>query len=512
MPHQEQAALCREQLDRILNSREFAGSRQVREFLKYVSEAAFQNRSEIDQVEIAGHVLQREGEFNPVDDTSIRKLASVTRQKLRAYYGGQGSHDPVVVTLPHRLYLPEFRPRNKESRAGSRWWWWLVAAVLCSAGLLVLAVWRRPQAAPYRRFALVTRSGDLASKPAALAPDGVQLGMEVGVGEEVVGRMLFTPVGANQHAGIMIYGGPRQFVKFGRRFWSRVQTEFGVANRGVYSKPPGTFEYDPRGQDGSPMWLAIRRSADQFQAFRSGDGESWQRVGATLRVLDPMPSARLAVYAMQEAVGEPSAPAEFVQLGVGLSFHGRPDGPFDPGQFPDWRGETNCPDPPAIRIDQGALEYTFSHRKKCGWDFTRAVPAGDWAFSAKLDLLNFDGASAGIGVTGALGRFRLIRWNVEGGSVSAQSIPGVVVSQPDFKGSPPLWLRIECRGGRLRAAFSRDNQSFRRLPAEFSLTDLGPGPRFGLHASTQSWTSSETLPAARFQYVRQEALSLASFR
>ncbi len=98
---------------------EFAARKQLGEFLQYVSEAAFQCRTHLDQVEIAEHVLHRSRDFNPIDDASVRKLASLTRHGLEAYYAGTGQHDSIAVELPVRSYIPK-STRSGEAARRSR--------------------------------------------------------------------------------------------------------------------------------------------------------------------------------------------------------------------------------------------------------------------------------------------------------------------------------------------------------------------------------------------------------
>jgi hypothetical protein len=86
------------QLRKILGSIELGSSRQSQEFLSYAAEAAFQGRVHLEQTEIAERVLRRGKDFNPLDDASVRKLATLTRQRLEAYYAGPGADDPIVPT------------------------------------------------------------------------------------------------------------------------------------------------------------------------------------------------------------------------------------------------------------------------------------------------------------------------------------------------------------------------------------------------------------------------------
>ena len=119
----------------------------------------------------------------------------------------------------------------------------------------------------------------------------------------------------------------------------------------------------------------------------------------------------------------------------------------------------------------------------CAWDLTRPFPVGAWCLSAKMDLSSFNGTAAGLAVIGAKKRLRVIRWAVGGGSLSAQTTPGAIVSNPDFKSSPPLWLRIESKRAVLSGSFSRDNKSYIKYPDGSSPLRVGSGVRmaFTLH-------------------------------
>ena len=112
---EENAEACRRQVQRILASHEFVTSRQLRDFLQYVSEAAFEGRTHLDQIEIAEKVLQRGKDFNPLDDASVRKLGTALRQRLDRFYETDGSQDPVRISLPVRSYVPVFELRNSAS-------------------------------------------------------------------------------------------------------------------------------------------------------------------------------------------------------------------------------------------------------------------------------------------------------------------------------------------------------------------------------------------------------------
>ena len=167
--------------------------------------------------------------FNPLDDATVRKLASQLRHKLDEYYAGDGSADRVVISLPRRMYLPRFRFREPTvstalpakstgpngrgltalaagERGGnpveagqsvvsnllppSRRLLWLVGAVLC-IGVLSILVWRagrsRVRSASVESFQLApvvisTTRGDMRGPGLDVTPGAVRLGPPVADG------------------------------------------------------------------------------------------------------------------------------------------------------------------------------------------------------------------------------------------------------------------------------------------------------------------------------------------
>src|SRR4051794_19191232 len=173
----EEIADARRDVQKILASQEFAPSRQLRDFLYFVSEAAFEGRSHLDQIEIAEKVLKRGKEFSPLDDASVRKLGTALRQRLQRYYETEGLNDPVRVTLPVRSYIPTFELRNvvvpvttepvaapvvSAERPPSRRWLLgggITATVAAAAGS---AWWlRRSSTEAHPQFVIRTRQGDI---------------------------------------------------------------------------------------------------------------------------------------------------------------------------------------------------------------------------------------------------------------------------------------------------------------------------------------------------------------
>ena len=100
-------ALC--ELDRILASRRFKRLRQeAKDFLGYVVAKHLLGRSEqIKELTIAIYVYHEPTDYNPVERTRVRVAAAGLREKLEAYYAGEGQDDPVEIKIPKGSYVPE---------------------------------------------------------------------------------------------------------------------------------------------------------------------------------------------------------------------------------------------------------------------------------------------------------------------------------------------------------------------------------------------------------------------
>ena len=522
---EENAEAYRRQVQRILASQEFIASRQVREFLQYISEAALEGRTHLDQVEIAEKVLQRGKDFNPLDDASVRKLGTALRQRLERYYETEGASDPIRVTLPVRSYVPVFETAQKPpeppviqtpppvepapQKPSRRLWIAGGAAFVASAAG---AGWwfNRSRSNDTRRvFVIHTRQGDMMHQRNDVARDALLLGPLVGPADEVTARMHFTPERATQQAGILVYGDADRYVKLARQFLSRPQLEFGMEVAGRYAKPPGTFSYDPDAQTGEPIWLSVRRRDSEFHAFVSHDGRRWTRFGKVLTAPVGMNDARAGIFAHNGRSDAPSAEVRFDRLSVGLAFHDLPPEPFDVSRFPGWRVVSD-PAMPA-NFDGEALSIQFPTVENNGtFELLRDAPPGDWTVSTRLDFISMNGSTAGLTATGPKGRYRLIRWDLDGGSITSEHLGNRQVNRKDYEGAPPIVLRITCRNGVLTSAFSRDDVHFEDVPPGVPVSALTDGTlSIGLHTSTSSWKLGDSRLPARFFYFRQEIGELA---
>ena len=113
-------AECREQLLRILASKAFIKAPRLCSLLTYVCENSLQGRlDELTEQQIGIHVFQRSPGFNSGEDTIVRGTARHLRNRLDAYYGEEGAHDPVRVIIPKGGYIASFeaisRPEEESS-------------------------------------------------------------------------------------------------------------------------------------------------------------------------------------------------------------------------------------------------------------------------------------------------------------------------------------------------------------------------------------------------------------
>jgi regulation of enolase protein 1 (concanavalin A-like superfamily) len=306
----------------------------------------------------------------------------------------------------------------------------------------------------------------------SLSGDALQLGPAIGPYDHVTVRMTFSPERATQQAGIMLYADADHYVKLGRQFNSRVQLEFGVEIAGRYQVPTGTFAYDPLGQTGAPLWLSIRRQQSKFFAMVSSDGINWKPFGNELELPVQTP-LRTALYAHNGRSNAPATRALFDHLTIGSEFHSANPATTFAEATAGWR-LVRSPESPTPVWDHHTLLFPFDAREK-NYSTSLLQPAAqqDWTISTRLDFQSLHGAAAGLTVHGERSNFRLIRWDLDGGSITAEHLGHKQANLPDFGGEPPVLLRIQCRDGILRSSFSRDGLTFQELPLRVPLRELG---------------------------------------
>ncbi len=324
----EDLKVFRAQLQRLLAHPEIASSRQLRDFLAFTSEKSFAGVGHLEQVDVASAVLGRGDDFNPLEDASVRKLASLARQRLEQYYAGAGAADEVLVTFPMRSYVPRYEKRMAEEpvkapQAPGRRSPWLVPGLLAVAAILLggWAIMRMPASSEAGEIVVVTKRGDImGGKVADLPGDCVRLGPRLQDQDEITVRLRFTPEREAQQAGIIIWQDAGNYIKLGRKFYGRSQLEFDMQDGGAYRPTPRAFTFEPEAQDGQAIWLSIRRTGQLFRGFLSRDGIHWTSVGETLEPKRAFSNARAGIYAFHGRRAAPPAEARFDHFTTGPTF------------------------------------------------------------------------------------------------------------------------------------------------------------------------------------------------
>jgi hypothetical protein len=539
----QDAEAYRAALQRVVDSESFAGSRRMSAFLLFAGQAALEGRTEIDQYEIAEQVLHRHEDFNPLDDASVRKLASQVRSKLEEYFEGEGAAEPVVISLPRRSYIPRFRYRVLEAaapvsdasadapavevdaapRAEFGWWWAAGAAALLAGG-----IWLGTLVAPKPletvegeagTIVIRTERGDLRGEPLDVAPDGALLGPELASGEEATVALNFVPESATQQAGVMALATPDHFVRFGQHFKDRAMLEQSYEVDARPNQRNSHFLADAMGQFGRPRWLSLRRAGSSYEAFLSPDSFAWTSFAPPMEVAGLPEAQRAAIYAYNGRTEGPSATARFSDFRVGPAFHSRPDGPFGAEEFPGWREDGNCAEATDARLEGGVLQVGFAPTVVgCTWYFTRPAPEGDWSFATLVDFMPVSGSVAGMVVRGTgSGTAHLSRRHYHTTNLILERTHDEDQRITDFPGTPPVILRLELKGDTLYASASRDGRKYLPIGDGLRLTGKREDLRIGVYTMIAHWTSEAPRPPARFHWVQRlveapETLERAGFR
>ena len=107
----------REELRRVLESRQFAGAPKRARFLEFVSEQTFLgNGDKLNEFLIGVEVYDRGAEFNPQKDPIVRVQAHEIRRSLKKYYEESGVENTLRIDLPAGHYVPVFRRSVQEAQ------------------------------------------------------------------------------------------------------------------------------------------------------------------------------------------------------------------------------------------------------------------------------------------------------------------------------------------------------------------------------------------------------------
>jgi hypothetical protein len=97
------------ELEAILSSYHFRGSKRYPALLRYVVEAALENRlSDLKERTLGVEVFGRDPNYDTNADPVVRISAGEVRKRIAQYYHENGQHSRVQIELPLGSYVPEF--------------------------------------------------------------------------------------------------------------------------------------------------------------------------------------------------------------------------------------------------------------------------------------------------------------------------------------------------------------------------------------------------------------------
>lgn len=100
-------------VQRVVVSSAFAKSERLSSFLCCICDLTLSGRaSEINEQKIGTAVFGRPLDYDSSIDGIVRPQASRLRQRLDLYFNGEGSNEPLRITLPRGSYVPVFEPRS----------------------------------------------------------------------------------------------------------------------------------------------------------------------------------------------------------------------------------------------------------------------------------------------------------------------------------------------------------------------------------------------------------------
>ena len=118
----EPEAVIRFALARVLASDAFRAAPQLSAFLGFIVERAVAGRgAELKGYTIAVEAFGRSADFDPQSDPIVRVEAGRLRRALAQYYAGDGSADPVRITIPVGAYVPAFERLDGRSVDAAAW-------------------------------------------------------------------------------------------------------------------------------------------------------------------------------------------------------------------------------------------------------------------------------------------------------------------------------------------------------------------------------------------------------
>lgn len=99
-------------VERIASSSQLQKAPQLRDILFYIAARSLtESPVAISEQQIGVNVLGRGRDFDPSQDNIVRVRIRHLRMKLEEYFSGEGSHEPLILTIPKGCYMAKFEPR-----------------------------------------------------------------------------------------------------------------------------------------------------------------------------------------------------------------------------------------------------------------------------------------------------------------------------------------------------------------------------------------------------------------
>jgi hypothetical protein len=112
--------LVLKELDAILSSYHFRGSKRYPAFLKYVVDATLEGRSgDLKERTLGVEVFARDPDYDTSADPVVRFSASEVRKRIAQYYHENGKGARLQIELPLGSYVPEFQLQTPEALGNS---------------------------------------------------------------------------------------------------------------------------------------------------------------------------------------------------------------------------------------------------------------------------------------------------------------------------------------------------------------------------------------------------------
>lgn len=151
----------RRQLERVLDSPAFRGSKRCQEFLRFVVEQKLQgNLDSLKERTLGIELFGRDPDYVTSEDAIVRVKANEVRKRLAQYYVESGHQQEVWIDLPAGSYVPEFHwhPNGDSFKPKRRFvlafpslrWPAVVFAVVLAAFLI--GAFLKPFQSPAERF------------------------------------------------------------------------------------------------------------------------------------------------------------------------------------------------------------------------------------------------------------------------------------------------------------------------------------------------------------------------